>query len=69
MIDAELRTLILETTSELPHVGGVTAAEVAEAVLAKIPQEQREAVLLQVFEWYVQDTVDAALDFLKAQLS
>ena len=69
MDDVELRTLILETARDLPNEGGLTAAQVAEAVLAKLPPGRMESVLFQVFEWFVQDAVDAALDILKAELN
>ena len=69
MDDLELRTLILETARDLPHEDGLTAAQVAGAVLAKLPPGKMESVLFQVFEWYVQDAVDAALDILKAELN
>lgn len=69
MDDLELRTLILETARDLPHDGGLTAVQVAEAVLDSLTPQQAEAVVAQVFEWYVQDAVDAALDILKARLN
>ena len=70
MDDLELRTLILETARDLPvPEDGLTAAQVAEAVLAKLPPGRMESVLFQVFEWFVQDAVDAALDILKAELN
>ena len=74
MDDLELRTLILETARDLAavkeiHDAGLSAAQVAEAVLAKLPPGRMESVLFQVFEWFVQDAVDAALDILKAELN
>ncbi len=70
MDDLELRTLILETARDLPvPEAGLSAAQVAEAVLAKLPPGRMESVLFQVFEWFVQDAVDAALDILKAELN
>lgn len=70
MDDLELRTLILETARRLPvPEDGLSAAQVAEAVLAKLPPGRMESVLFQVFEWFVQDAVDAALDILKAELN
>jgi hypothetical protein len=68
MDDAELRTLILETIRDLPR-GGFGSEELTEAVLAKLPPGKMEAVLFAVFEGYVTETVDAALDFQKARLN